>query len=182
MASRKIVKIELSPAKTRLGGIGIILIALAIGSITLITYIYYLYPMFDRMYRNAAIVETPYMAFGLLAAPPLVVLTLIIGATCLWTGKKFDPPPRSKLDALQILMLKTGVRTLIFATPTAVLLTTITLHFKGYTTCSKLRISNSNWHVYWVDSERFCFVPDAFTDDNWPCKNVGSRSVCLRGN
>ncbi|RMT48423.1 hypothetical protein ALP14_200137 [Pseudomonas amygdali pv. myricae] len=112
-----------------------------------------------RIYRNAPVVETPYLAFCLLMVPPAVLLIIIGGSIAVWTGKKFDPPNNSFLGAFQSLMLKISIKTIIYVAPSIAVLTTIVLLARDYTPCPKLLISGSAWQLFWVNDERVCFKP-----------------------
>lgn len=97
----------------------------------------------------------------------------------MWTGRKFDPPKGSWLYRLQVLAFWLTVKIAVYVMPATAILTTLTLLATGYTTCSQLRKSSSNWQVFWVNDSRFCFKPDFFNDDKWPCKKVNGKDICL---
>lgn len=136
-------------------------------------------PLYGRIYRNAPVVETPYLAFCLLMVPPASLLIIIGGSIALWTGKKFDPPNNS-FGGFQSLMLKISVKTIIYVVPSTAVLTTIVLLARDYTPCPKLLISGSAWQLFWVNDERVCFKPTRYINDGWPCKTVGDQEYCIQ--
>ncbi|TFZ34346.1 hypothetical protein EWW49_24800 [Pseudomonas syringae] len=137
-------------------------------------------PLYGRLYRNAPVVETPYLAFALLMVPPTVLLIAVGGAIAIWTGKKFDPPSNSFLHRFQSLMLYLSVKIIIYVVPAIIILTTIMLLAKDYTPCPKLLISGSAWQLFWVNDERVCFKPTRYINDHWPCKMVGDQEYCVQ--
>lgn len=44
--------------------------------------------LYGRLYRNAPVVETSYLAFALLMVPPTVLLITVGGAIAIWTGDR----------------------------------------------------------------------------------------------
>ena len=137
-------------------------------------------PIYGRIYRNAPVVETPYLAFCLLMAPPAVLLTIIGAAFSAWTGKKFDPPNNSFLHHFSALMIYTSIKTITYIVPAIIVLTTLTLLYRDYTPCPKLLRSGSAWHLFWVNDERACFKPTRYINDSWPCKFIGKQEVCIQ--
>ncbi|WP_157213288.1 hypothetical protein [Pseudomonas sp. GM55] len=137
-------------------------------------------PIYGRIYRNAPVVETPYLAFCLLMAPPAVLLTIVGASFSAWTGKKFDPHSNSFLHRFSTLMMYISVKTIIYIVPAIMILTTLTLLYKDYTPCPKLLRSGSAWHLFWVNDERACFKPTRYINDNWPCKMIGKQEVCIQ--
>jgi hypothetical protein len=139
-----------------------------------------LVPIFGRIYRNAVIVETPYMAFGLLMAPPLSILMTFGSIAAAATGRKFDPPKESPLFKPQSVLLKCSIYILLYVTPTMAIGTTFALKMKDYTPCPKLLISGSAWQLFWVNDEGACFKPDHYINGNWPCKRVEGKEICIQ--
>ena len=138
------------------------------------------FPLLGRMYRNAPIVVTPYLGFMLIAmcmATPILVITSVYAC---WHAKKFDPPPNTHLFRFQHNSYKLTLWSIIYIAPALALLATLGLWAKGYTPCPKLLISGSAWQVYWVNDERYCFKPDSYTRDGWPCKRMGDKNACLQ--
>ena len=170
----------LSPLKMRLLAVGMFIVLLLVGAVSLYAYTNYLFPLYGRLLRGAPVVETPYLAFGLLMAPPALAILLIGSAICAWTGKKFDPPPASRLHRFQALMFGISIKTLIHVVPAVMILTTGALLARGYTPCSKLLISGSAWQLFWVNDDRVCFKPDHYINDNWPCKVIDGKDVCVQ--
>ncbi|AZF13708.1 hypothetical protein C4J92_0191 [Pseudomonas sp. R3-18-08] len=171
---------SLSPLKLRLIAALIVFFMSIIGVFSLYWLWEYVLPIYGRIYRGAPIVETPYMAFCLLMAPP-AALTSVVGASiCVWNGKKFDPPVNSFLFRFQSLMIYLSVKTIVFAVPAIMILTTAILLLKDYSPCPKLLISGSAWQLFWVNDERACFKPTRYINGNWPCKMVGTQEICIR--
>ncbi|MCZ0950259.1 MULTISPECIES: hypothetical protein [Pseudomonas syringae group] len=137
-------------------------------------------PLYGRIYRNAPVVEVPYLAFALLMAPPAVLIAVIGSSFALCTGKKFDPPNNSFLHRFQSLMIYLSVKVITYVVPAIIVITTILLLMRDYTPCSKLRISGSAWQLFWVNDERVCFKPTRYINDNWPCKMVGDQEYCIQ--
>lgn len=171
---------QLSPVKFRLLAAVFIIMLFLAGAATVYAYVHYLFPLYDRLYREAPVVETPYLAFGLLMAPPALAILLIGTGMRALTGKKFDPPSDSQLYRFQNLMFGLSLKTLFYIVPAVMIVTTATLLAKGYAPCSKLPISGSAWHVFWVNDERMCFKPDRYINDNWPCTVINGREVCVQ--
>ncbi|AVB17123.1 hypothetical protein BKM16_24175 [Pseudomonas amygdali pv. morsprunorum] len=136
--------------------------------------------LYGRLYRNAPVVETPYLAFALLMVPPTVSLITIGGAIAIWTGRKFDPPSNSFLHRFQSLMLYLSVKIIIYVVPAIIILTSIMLLAKDYTPCPKLLIFGSAWQLFWVNDEQVCFKPTRYINDHWPCKMVGDQEYCVQ--
>ena len=153
---------------------------LLVGAFSVYAYISYLFPLYGRLLRSAPVVETPYLAFGLLMAPPALAILLVGSAICAWTGRKFDPPQSSRMHRFQTLMFGWSIKTLIFIVPAVMILTTVALLARGYSPCSKLLISGSAWQLFWVNDERVCFKPDLYINDNWPCRTVGKKNICIQ--
>jgi len=172
--------LELTPVKFRLLAIVFIIMLLLVGGFSVYAYAHYLLPLYGRLYRAAPVVETPYLAFGLLMAPPALAILLVGTATCALTGKKFDPPLGSRLHRFQTLMFALSLKTLFYIVPAVMILTSGALLARGYTPCSKLLISGSAWHLFWVNDERVCFKPDHYINDNWPCKVIDGKDICVQ--
>jgi hypothetical protein len=166
--------------KFRLIALVVILSAIALGAFTAYSTWEYILPIYGRIYRNAPIVETPYLAFCLLMAPPITAITFIAACIAAWTGKKFDPPRKSFLYRFQELMIYLSIKTLIYIVPTVAILTTAALLYRDYTPCPKLLISGSAWQLFWVNDENACFKPTRYINDNWPCKMIGNQEVCIQ--
>lgn len=88
------------------------LIAAALVPTMLLTGVFSIYwlwtnvlPIYGRIYRNAPVIEVPYLAFGLLMAPPAIIITVIGSAIAVWTGKKTAPAPVSTATATHGLHL-----------------------------------------------------------------------------
>ncbi|WP_258195135.1 hypothetical protein [Pseudomonas japonica] len=137
-------------------------------------------PIYGRIYRDALVVETPYLAYGLLMVPPVAVLGTVGILSCAFTGRQFNPPNKSFLFRFQTLMLKSSVYTLVYAVPAIAILTTLALLMRDYSPCPKLLISGSAWQLFWVNDDRVCFKPDHYINDNWPCKIVNGKDVCIQ--
>lgn len=136
-------------------------------------------PIYGQIWRQASAIEVPYMAFGLLMAPPVMLARVIASAFAICTGKKFAPPAKSGLAKFETGMMKTSVYALVLIAPSAAIATTLTLNALDYTTCPQLRKSGSAWQTYWVSHPGFCFVPDSYTENGWPCKMVDGKNYAL---
>jgi hypothetical protein len=171
---------EMSAAKLRL-------IALAFIPSLLLTGIFSIYwlwtniiPIYGRIYRDAPVVEVPYLAFGLLMAPPGILILVVGASIAAWNGKKFDPPRSSKLYRFQNLMFSASIKTIIYVVPALMISTTLLLLARDYSPCPKLLISGSAWQLFWVNDERACFKPSRYINGNWPCKIIGDKEVCIQ--
>lgn len=171
---------SMSPIVFRLSATIFVLFMAMVGAFSVYWIWEHVLPLYGRIYRNAPVVETSYLAFCLLMAPPAVLLIIIGGVIAIWTGKKFDPPNNSALDRFQSLMIYLSVKTIIYVVPAIVLATTITLLARDYTPCPKLLISGSAWQLFWVNDERVCFRPTRYINDHWPCKMIGNQEVCVQ--
>ncbi|PBQ06396.1 hypothetical protein CCL17_01925 [Pseudomonas congelans] len=171
---------SMSPALFRFGAAVFVFFMTLVGVFSVYWTWEHVLPLYGRIYRNAPVVETPYLAFCLLMVPPAVLLIIIGGSIAVWTGKKFDPPNNSFLDAFQSLMLKISVKTIIYGVPSIAVLTTIVLLARDYTPCPKLLVSGSAWQLFWVNDERVCFKPTRYINDGWPCKMVGDQEYCMQ--
>jgi len=169
----------LPPAQLRLLALGFAVALLLAAALTLYSFWNHLLPIYGRLYRDAPIVETPFLAFGLLMAPPAIIIGLVAMVFCIWKGTKFDPTPGTKLHAFQGIMFSISIKTLIYVVPTTIILTALVLLMRGYSPCPKLLISGSSWQLFWVNSDAFCFTPDHYINDNWPCKIVDGKDVCI---
>jgi hypothetical protein len=170
----------MSPLAFRLGALVLVVIMMLMGAFSLYWLWEHVLPIYGRIYRNAPIVETPYLAFTLLMAPPAVLLTIIGASIAVWTGKKFDPPNNSFLHHFSGVMIYLSVKTLIYIVPAIMILTTLTLLNRGYTPCPKLLISGSAWQLFWVNDKNACFKPTRYINDHWPCKMIGEQEVCIQ--
>ena len=86
------------------------LIAAALVPTMLLTGVFSIYwlwtnvlPIYGRIYRNAPVIEVPYLAFGLLMAPPAIIITVIGSAIAVWTGKNLTLRDRRNFIASKIL-------------------------------------------------------------------------------
>ena len=171
---------SMSPLAFRLGALAFAFFMILTGFFSLYWLYEHVLPIYGRIYRNAPVVETPYLAFGLLMAPPIVLIGIIGAFIAAWTGKKFEPPKNSFLLRLQTLMLYLCFKTIIYIVPATMILTTLTLLYKDYTPCPKLLISGSAWQLFWVNDENACFKPTRYINDHWPCKMIGEQEVCIQ--
>lgn len=136
-------------------------------------------PIYGQMWRRASAIEVPYMAFGLIMAPPVMLACTVASAFAIWTGKRYDPPEKSALAKLQTGLMRASVYSLIGLAPLTAISTTIALNALDYTTCPQLRKSGSAWQTYWVNHPGFCFKPDSYTENRWPCKNIDGKKLCI---
>lgn len=172
--------LEPSPNKIRLFAAILIPILLTAGVLACYWTWHGVLPIYGRLYRNALVIETPYLFFWLLMAPPgllALIIGLVISAV---TGKSFDPPKSSGLFKFQSFMFAASFKILVYIIPFAIVVTTALLIAKGYSPCSKLLVSGSAWQVVWVNNDRVCFKPDHYINDNWPCKIMDKKDVCIR--
>jgi len=156
-----------------------LVICAGVGVFSVYWLITHVLPIYGQLWRQASAIEVPYMAFGLLMAPPVMLACTVASAFAICTGKKFAPPNKSALAKLQTGMLKASVYSLIVVAPLAAILTTVALNKLDYTSCPQLRKSGSAWQTYWVSHPGFCFVPDSYTDNRWPCKHVDGKKLCI---
>lgn len=170
----------LSPLKLRLLAFFLMLGTLLVGAFSLYWLWEDVIPIYGKLYRNALIIEIPYLGFCLLMAPPIVLISLIACSIVMWTGRKFDPPIKSFLHQLQTLMIYISVRTITRVVPATIILTTLFLLYRDYTPCPKLLISGSAWDLFWVNDDRACFKPTRYINDNWPCTIIGDKEVCIK--
>ncbi|MQG91985.1 hypothetical protein F6X59_04660 [Pseudomonas sp. MN1F] len=119
------------------------------------------------------------MAFGLLMTPPVMLACVVASAFAIYTGERFAPHNKSAFGKLQTAMLKASVYSLIAVAPLAAILTTVALNKLDYTSFPQLRKSGSAWQTYWVSHPGFCFVPDSYTENRWPCKNAEGKQLCI---
>lgn len=137
-------------------------------------------PIYERLYRSAAVVEVYYMTFPLLMAPPGAIIAIFGAISAAITGRVFSPPKNTWVSRFSILMLATSAYSLIYVAPAMATLTTLTLYAKDYWLCRALRISGPATQIFWVNDERVCFKPDKYINDNWPCRNQGNKLVCIQ--
>ncbi|EST14643.1 hypothetical protein EDP1_3751 [Pseudomonas putida S610] len=169
-----------SPLLFRCVALGLGLGMVAVCSLALYAIWVEVLPVFGRLYRSAPVVETSYGAFfviGVIPLTPIVVAAAMIG---LFTGRKFDPPRASWLERFQLRSFQASLMAVCIASPVMIAVSTATLLVKDYRPCAKLRISGSSGHMFWVNDDRVCFIPDAYINDHWPCKAVGDRTVCVQ--
>jgi len=107
-------------------------------------------PIYGQIWRQASAIEVPYMAFGLLMAPAVMLACVVASAFAICTGKKFAPRARSGFAIFETGMMKASVYALVVIAPLAAIATTLTLNALDYTTCPQLRKSGSAWQTYWV--------------------------------
>lgn len=169
-----------SPILFRLTAIGLMLSMLAMGALAVYALWTDIVPLYGRIYRNAPVVETPLKAFFMIAFIPLGPCLIVASLIAAWTGRKFDPPKTSWLHGFQLRSLQLTVVLMVIVASTMIALTTATLSAKDYWSCPKLRISGSGWQMFWVNDERVCFKPDHYINDNWPCKAIDGRDVCVQ--
>ena len=168
------------PFVFRLLASGLVSIAIAVLVFSLYSLWEHVLPIYGRIQRNAPVVETPYLAFTMLMAPPALLLAIVGASIAAWTGKKFDPPNNSFLDNFSVLMMYLSVKTLTYVIPTVMILTTAILLYRDYSPCPKLLISGSAWQLFWVNQKNACFKPTRYINDHWPCKMIGRQEVCIR--
>ncbi|MBF8676653.1 hypothetical protein IRZ53_20325 [Pseudomonas fulva] len=169
-----------SPVLFRCVALGLGLGMVAVCSLALYAIWVEVLPVFGRLYRSAPVVETSYGAFfviGVIPLTPIVVAAAMIGV---FTGRKFDPPRASWLERFQLRSFQASLMAVCIAAPVMIAVSTATLLIKDYRPCAKLRISGSSGHMFWVNDDRVCFIPDAYINDHWPCKAVGDRTVCVQ--
>ncbi len=77
-------------------------------------------------------------------------------------------------------MFGASLKMLLYVAPAGAILTTLALLGKGYSPCPRLLISGSAWQLFWVSDERVCFKPDHYINDNWPCKVINGKDVCVQ--
>ena len=171
---------EISATKLRLLAAVFVPGMLLIGAFSIYWLWTNIIPIYGRIYRDAPVVEVPYLAFGLLMAPPAVLIAVVGASIAAWNGKKFDPPRSSKLYRFQNLMFSSSIKIILYIVPTLIAATTVTLLARNYSPCPKLLISGSAWQLFWVNDERVCFKPSRYINDNWPCKIIGDKEVCVQ--
>jgi len=137
-------------------------------------------PLFGSIYMNLPIVITPYLGFMLIAMCTVSPILTITSAYACWRAKKFDPPINSRLYRFQYHSYKWTLWSMICIAPALAIMVTLGLWAKGYTPCQQLLISGSAWKVYWVNDARYCFKPDSYTRDGWPCKRMGDKLSCFQ--
>ncbi len=156
-----------------------LLICASVGLFAVYWLITHVLPIYGQMWRLASVIEVPYMAFGLLMAPPVMLACVVASAFAICTGERFAPHNKSVFGKFQTAMLKASVYSLIVVAHLAAILTTVALNKLDYTSCPQLRKSGSAWQTYWVSHPGFCFVPDSYTENRWPCKNVEVKKLCI---
>jgi hypothetical protein len=171
---------NMSPLAFRALSVALVICMILTGAFSLYWLWAHVLPIYGRIYRNAPVVETPYLAFCLLMAPPALLIATIGCSIAAWTGKKFDPPSNSFLHRFQTRMIYLSVKTLFYVVPAIMILTTALLLYRNYTPCPKLLISGSAWQLFWVNDQNACFKPTRYINDNWPCKIIGNQEVCIQ--
>lgn len=77
----------MSPLTFRLLALALVVFMVLMGAFSL----YWLWddvlPIYGRIYRGTPVVGTPYLAFGLLTVPPVVLIGTIGASIAAWTGK-----------------------------------------------------------------------------------------------
>lgn len=141
-------------------------ILLGIGVLSLYWIVEGLLPIYLNLYSNSEIIETPYLMFGLLMAPPSLLLAVIGLTVALWTGKRFDPVPSTRIFKFQCLMANASLKTLTYIVPGAAIVTTGILIIKDYRPCPGFLISGSAWQVFWVNEEHACLRQGQPINDN----------------
>lgn len=169
-----------SPLKIRLTALIFIPMSLVACGLTLYWLSYDILPLFGRIYRDAPIVETPYLGFFLLMGLPGLLYLIVASALAAWNGKRFDPPQNSKLYRFQSLMLAASIKTAVFVAPALIAITTLTLMWRDYSPCPKLLISGSAWQLFWVNDDKVCFKPEYYINDHWPCKKENGKEICVQ--
>jgi hypothetical protein len=94
-----------------------LLICASIGLFAIYWLITHVLPIYGQMRRLASAIEVPYMAFGLLMAPPVMFACVVASAFAICTGERFAPSAKSVLGKLQNAMLKASVYSLIAVAP-----------------------------------------------------------------
>ena len=131
---------EISATKLRLLALVFIPGMLLIGVFSLYWLWANVLPIYGRLYRDAPVIEVPYLAFGLLMAPPAVLIAVVGASIAAWNGQKFDPPRSSKLYRFQNLMFSSSIKIILYIVPTLIVATTVTLLARNYSPCPKLLI------------------------------------------
>lgn len=169
-----------SPLLFRFVALGIGLGMVAVCSLALYAIWVHVLPVFGRLYRGAPVVETSFGAFFLIGVISLTPIVIAAAMTGFFTGRKFDPPRASWLARFQLRSFQVTLVAICIVAPVMIAVSTATLLIKDYRPCTKLRISGSSGHMFWVNDDRVCFTPDAYINDHWPCKTVGDRTVCVQ--
>lgn len=86
------------PLAFRLLALGLVFIVIAVLAFSIYSLWEHVLPIYGRIQRNAPVVETPYLAFTMLMAPPAMLLMIVRTSIAAWTGKKLPPPNNSFLD------------------------------------------------------------------------------------
>jgi hypothetical protein len=171
--------LEKQPLKFKLNAIALFFSSILIGGFAVYWIATHVLPLYGRLSENAIVIEVQYPAFGLFSVPPVMLVCLIGSLSAFITGKRFSPRPRTFLHYFQTTMLYLFLIGLAIITPLASIITTIALNKHDYTSCPQLRKSGSAWQTFWVSHPAFCFKPDSFTEDNWPCKHMNGKKICL---
>jgi len=161
-----------------LGAIGALL-GLALTGASILICLNMLLPLYIRLWRKAPIVETVYPAFGVPAGIVMGIVLSLSGLYVLIFRRPLTSQSPTWLGIVERLF-KVGMLLLVLLGPLLAIGTTFTLKTMDYETCSQLRISGSGWQVFWVNNENYCFRPDRYIKDNWPCKNTDGKTYCFR--
>ncbi|MFK3942581.1 hypothetical protein ACI2KC_13015 [Pseudomonas monteilii] len=171
--------LEKQPLKFKLNAVAACFTSIVMGGFAVYWIATHVLPIYGRLSEHAIAIEVQYVAFGLFAAPPVMLLCLVGSLSAFRTGKRFSPRPKTFPHYFQSTMLYLSITGLIIVTPLASIITTLALKKNDYTSCPQLRKSGSAWQTFWVSHPGFCFKPDSFTEKNWPCKHIKGKQMCL---
>jgi len=172
--------LEKQPLKFKLNAAFLFFCSIIISGFAIYWIATHVLPIYNHLSEHAIAIEVQYLAFGLFAVPPVMLVCLVGSISAFITGKRFSPRPKTFLAYFQKTMLYLTLIGFIAVAPIASIVTTIALKKNDYTSCSKLRKSGSAWQTFWVSHPAFCFKPDSFTEKNWPCKHLDGKQMCLR--
>nr|WP_146219671.1 hypothetical protein [Pseudomonas sp. RW407] len=138
-----------------------------------------LLPNYIRLWRQAPIVETVYPTFFIVSGLAIGPMMLVAGVHTLLYRKPLtsQSPTWFKIAGH---LLGVGIILLLVVGPALAIGTTIALKYMDYRACSQLRVSGSGWQVFWVNNDNYCFKPDSYIEDSWPCRNMDGKTYCLR--
>ncbi|MEE4142595.1 hypothetical protein [Pseudomonas viridiflava] len=137
-------------------------------------------PIYGRLWRQAPIVEVQYIVFGVIPAPFIALVGIVTAAVALWTNKIFDPRQGSRAEIFQKTMVAMFFKTAFYVAIPLLALTTVWLMATGYVLCNELRPSGSGWQTFWVNNQNYCFKPDTYIEDHWPCKVKDGKQYCYQ--